>query len=164
MKIKIPALAVLWLIIAALLAASQTQSLARSLRAPSQSSDDPSRSVWDGVYTDGQAERGHSLYHENCENCHGTSLVGEGEASPLAGAQFLSSWNGLTVGDLFERVRTTMPLNDPGRLSAQQNADILAYILSFNIFPAGKTVLPHKVELLKEIRIEATKPDNHNAK
>ena len=123
------------------------------------SSNGESRSVWDGVYTPEQADRGHSVYHSQCEACHGDSLTGGDEVPPLAGGQFLSNWNGLTVGDLFERVRKTMPANNPGKLTAQQNADVLAYLLDFNAFPAGKTELPHEAEVLKQIRIEATKPD-----
>jgi hypothetical protein len=57
-----------------------------------------------------------------------------------------------------------MPQNDPGRLSRQEDADVLTYILSFNKFPAGKTELAHNTELLKQIRIEATKPDTKNDK
>jgi hypothetical protein len=57
-----------------------------------------------------------------------------------------------------------MPQNDPGRLSRQEDADVLTYILSFNKFPAGKTELAHNTELLKQIRIEATKPDPKNDK
>lgn len=114
--------------------------------------------MWDGVYTEEQADRGHAVYHSQCETCHGETLTGGDEVPPLAGGQFLANWNGLTVGDLFERVRKTMPLNDPGKLTAQQNADVLAYLLDFNMFPAGKTELMHESEVLKQIRIEATKP------
>jgi quinoprotein glucose dehydrogenase len=123
-----------------------------------------SRSVWDGVYTQEQAERGHSLYNEHCTSCHGDTLAGGEVAPPLAGGDFLANWNGLTVGDLFERIRRSMPQNDPGRLSRQEDADVLTYILSFNKFPAGKTELAHNTELLKQIRIEATKPDPKNDK
>lgn len=115
--------------------------------------------MWDGVYTAEQADRGHSVCHSQCENCHGDALTGGDEVPPLAGGQFLSNWNGLTVGDLFERVRKTMPANNPGKLTAQQNADVLAYLLDFNAFPAGKTELAHEAEVLKQIRIEAAKPD-----
>jgi hypothetical protein len=45
------------------------------------------------------------------------------------------------------------------QLSRQQTADTLAYILSVNQFPAGKTELPRQTEMLREIRFEATKPD-----
>jgi S-disulfanyl-L-cysteine oxidoreductase SoxD len=117
------------------------------------------RSVWDGVFTEEQAKRGEEMYRKECASCHGDSLVGGGGAAPLTGGTFLSNWNGLTVGDLFDRIRKTMPQGSPGKLTRQQDADILAYLLSFNKFPAGKTELQKQVEFLKEIRFEATKPD-----
>jgi S-disulfanyl-L-cysteine oxidoreductase SoxD len=163
MKIRIPAGASLCLIVAAFFV-FQAQSAPASPQAAPPSSGSDSRSVWEGVYTDEQAERGHSVYHSQCEVCHGESLTGGDEVPPLAGPQFLSNWSGLTVGDLFERIRKTMPANDPGHLTSQQNADVLAYLLSFNMFPEGKTELPHDAELLKQIRIEATKPDRHSDK
>ena len=79
-------------------------------------------------------------------------------AIPLAGPVFLSSWDGLSVGDLANRVRVSMPPNNPGKLSRQQIVDILSYVLSFNNFPAGKSELDPKPELLKQVRVEATKP------
>ncbi len=115
--------------------------------------------MWDGVYTEEQAQRGEPLYHEACASCHGGTLKGSGEAPPLAGGSFLANWNGLPLGDLFERIRRTMPQDKPGRISRQHKADILAYILSVNRFPAGKTELQHQTEFLNEIRFEATKPD-----
>ncbi len=118
-----------------------------------------SRSVWDGVYTEEQAKRGEETYQKECASCHGDSLVGGGGASPLTGGTFLSNWNGLTVGDLFERIRKTMPQGSLGKLTKQQDADVLAYLLSFNKFPAGKAELQKQVEFLREIRFEATKPD-----
>jgi quinoprotein glucose dehydrogenase len=118
-----------------------------------------SRSVWDGVYTVEQAGRGQGLYFSACASCHGTALSGGESAPPLAGGDFLSNWNGLTVGDLFERIRTTMPADRPGRLSREQNADILAFLLSMNQFPAGQAELERQTEALKQIRLEATRPD-----
>jgi S-disulfanyl-L-cysteine oxidoreductase SoxD len=118
-----------------------------------------SRSVWDGVYTEEQAKRGEELYRKECASCHGDTLVGGGGAAPLTGGAFLSNWNGLTVGDLFDRIRKTMPQGSLGKLTKQQDADILAYLLSFNKFPAGKTELQKQVEFLREIRFEATKPE-----
>lgn len=132
---------------------------ARGRTAPQRSSAAAeSRSVWDGVYTEEQAKRGETLYNKECASCHGDTLIGAGGASPLTGGTFLSNWNGLTVGDLFERIRKTMPQGSLGKLTKQQDADVLAYILSFNKFPAGKTELPRQVEFLKEIRLEA-KPE-----
>jgi mono/diheme cytochrome c family protein len=119
-----------------------------------------SSSVWDGVYTEEQAKRGESLYARECASCHGAMLTGGEAAPPLTGGAFLSNWNGLTMGDLFERTRTTMPLSKPGKLPRDTIADILAYILEANKFPAGSTELPKKTEMLKQIRIDATKPDH----
>jgi S-disulfanyl-L-cysteine oxidoreductase SoxD len=117
------------------------------------------RSVWDGVYTEEQAKRGEELYRKECASCHGETLVGGGGAAPLTGGNFLSNWNGLTVGDLFDRIRKTMPQGSLGKLTKQQDADVLAFLLSFNKFPAGKAELQKQLEFLKQIRFEATKPD-----
>src|SRR6185295_16913738 len=87
-------------------------------------------SVWGGIYTEDQAKRGAPLYAQRCSSCHGGDLTG-GEMSPaLADSQFQSNWNGISVGDLFERIRVSMPMDSPGSLSRQQYADILAFILS----------------------------------
>ena len=119
-----------------------------------------SSSVWDGVYTDDQAKRGQPLYSRHCASCHGEQLTGGEDSPPLTCGAFLANWNGLTMGDLFERIRVSMPQDRPGRLSRQQNADILAYVLSVNQFPPGKTELAIDTERLKQIRFEAAKPKN----
>lgn len=85
--------------------------------------------------------------------------MGGEQAPPLAGGEFLSNWTELTVGDLFERIRTTMPIGRAGRLSRQINADIVAYMLKANRYPAGETELAKETEVLKQIRITANKPD-----
>jgi len=115
------------------------------------------RSVWDGVYTDEQAKRGEQLYHLRCASCHGDKLTGGESAPPLAGGQFLSNWSGLTLDVLFERIRLTMPSDNPAKVGRIPKADVLAYMLSMNRFPSGKTELQYKTELLKEILIEANK-------
>jgi hypothetical protein len=86
-------------------------------------------------------------------------LGGGEEAPPLTGSAFMANWSGLTVGDLFERIRLSMPEGRPGTLSRQQNADILAYILNVNQFPAGKTELQRDTDRLKQIRFLAEKPE-----
>ena len=118
----------------------------------------PTASVWDGVYTEEQAKRGSPLYSEHCASCHGPELMGGEMAPPLATGDFLSGWDGLTVGDLFERIRISLPQNAPGSLSGQQNADILAFVFSANKFPAGQTDLSNQAMILKTIKFEAKKP------
>jgi quinoprotein glucose dehydrogenase len=117
------------------------------------------RSVWDGVFSADQARRGQVRYRELCASCHGDTLEGGESAPPLAGGEFLANWNTLSVGDLFDRTRNTMPQSKPGSMSRETNAEIMAYLLSANQFPAGKEALPQSSEVLKEIRIEAIKPE-----
>ena len=114
-----------------------------------------SRSVWDGVYTKGQAQRGQATYRENCVKCHGDNLGGGEGGPPLVGEEFLGSWNGKSAGDLFAIMRKTMPSEDPGSLSTREYSDIIAFILSTNQFPAGSKELERDVASLNEIRIEA---------
>jgi mono/diheme cytochrome c family protein len=114
-----------------------------------------SRSVWDGVFTEAQSDRGRALYGRECASCHGDSLGGGESAPPLVGDGFLANWNGLTVGDLYDRIRVSMPQDNPGRLTRQQDADIVAYMLAFNQFPPGKADLDTHSEVLKQIQIRA---------
>ena len=117
-----------------------------------------SQSVWDGIYTEEQAKRGGALYSENCARCHGPELTGGETAPALASSEFKETWSGLSVDDLFERIKISMPQDKPGSLSRQQTADILAFVLSRGGFPAGGTELPREAEVLKQMRFEASKP------
>jgi S-disulfanyl-L-cysteine oxidoreductase SoxD len=114
--------------------------------------------VWDGVYTEEQATRGEAVYLQACANCHGAALEGLDMSPALTGAAFSSNWNDLTVGDLFERIRISMPMDRPGTLSRQENADVIAYILRANKWPAGRTELGRELTILKQIKIEAVEP------
>jgi cytochrome c len=115
-------------------------------------------SVWDGVYTEEQAKRGEMIYYERCAVCHGAQLEGGDMTPTLVGGLFTSTWNDLALSELFERIRITMPLNQPSTLSRQQTADVTAFLLKSNKWPAGQTELPRELEPLKEIQIQALKP------
>src|SRR5262245_54476036 len=119
----------------------------------------PTKSVWDGVYTEEQANRGRQGYSEQCASCHGPELTGGEMAPALSGGEFMAGWDGLTVGDLFERIRISMPQNAPGSLSGAQNADILAFVLASNKFPAGTDELPKEAMILKNIKVQAKKEE-----
>ena len=105
-----------------------------------------------GVYTQAQATRGEALYKESCSACHGEDLAGSGPMPPLAGNDFLANWK--NVGDLFDKVHTSMPASNPGSLNEQQTSDVIAYMLSKSNFPAGTTELPAKQDDLTKIKIE----------
>ena len=114
--------------------------------------------VWDGVYTAEQAAQGKALFADKCATCHGADLNGAEMAPPLVGPTFLGDWVGQSADDLFTRIHTTMPANDPGSLSNAQVTQVLAYILSANQFPAGSTALPSDDAGLTPIAITADKP------
>ena len=140
-------------VVAILVFAAAHHSTIRALQ-----SEPPTRSVWDGVYTEEQAKRGAALNKQHCASCHGEYLTGGEMAPPLAGPAFSANWNGLSLGDILERIRITMPLDHPGALTRQQNADVLAYILSVNKFPVGKAELARQTEILKQVKFVSMKP------
>jgi mono/diheme cytochrome c family protein len=118
------------------------------------SAQDPTGTVWDGVYSETQAKRGEALYQEQCASCHGPDLSGGEMAPAVVGADFYSNWTDLTLGDLSERIRISMPQNNPQSLSRAQTADILAYLLFRNNYPAGQDDLYPQTEFLNTIKIE----------
>lgn len=118
----------------------------------------PSRSTWNGVYSPAQASRGAAVYVAACAQCHGPDMSGIDAAPPLAGGRFAASWNGVALGDMVERIRISMPQNDPGSMSRAQVADVMAYILQQNGFPAGEKELPRQTAMLNTIAYEAYEP------
>jgi mono/diheme cytochrome c family protein len=115
------------------------------------------KSQWDGVFSAEQAKRGEPLYGQYCSSCHGPDLAGGEMAPGLVGGDFAANWNDLSLGQLFDRIRTSMPQNNPGSLSRQQNADILSFILLKGTAPAGAAELPTQTEVLNTIKYVATK-------
>jgi cytochrome c553 len=74
------------------------------------------------------ATRGGTLYKQQCVSCHGEGL--EGRSGPsLTGSDFRSRW---PTSDLIDKIRNTMPQDNPGKLTAAQAADLAAYIQQAN--------------------------------
>ena len=116
------------------------------------------KSVADGVYTAEQAKRGATLYGEQCASCHGEKMEGVADLFPaLVGDLFVKNWTGKSVGELYEKVATTMPALDPGSLKPDQVADIVAHMLNASKYPAGTTELAASADPLKTITIDAPK-------
>jgi len=115
------------------------------------------KTVWDGVYSEAQSTRGRQLYNSKCLSCHGADLSGGEMAPPLVGITFQSNWNGLSIGDLSERIRVSMPLGQEGSLSRQQVSDVIAAILAAGEYPAGSAELTNQPDVLKTIQITPRK-------
>ncbi len=105
-----------------------------------------------GVFTPEQAERGRALYDQHCADCHGIDLLGlEGprafpgapaKTPALAGSEFAARWGGMSADQLLERMRVSMPQQNPGTLSRRMNVEILAYMLSQSGVQPGARELP----------------------
>lgn len=116
------------------------------------------RSIWDGVYTSDQADKGKALFVDNCAKCHGGTLDGNDEIPPLKGAHFMADWETQTIADLVQRVHGTMPLDDPGKLNTESATAVVAYLLQQNGMPAGSA--PITEGAAAQIRIDSTPPAN----
>ncbi|KAA9009944.1 c-type cytochrome [Histidinibacterium aquaticum] len=136
---------------------SQAEELLASVEPPEQVA---TRTIWDGVFTEDQAQGARLLYQGGCAPCHGSRLNGAPDtadmspAPPLAGTAYMRSWNGSTVGSLFEFTRSSMPISNPGQFTDQQYIDIIAYMLSYHGAPAGDEPLPPDLDVLNDIVIE----------
>ena len=103
--------------------------------------------IWDGVYTTEQAARGERTAWANCFTCHSESEW----SSPL----LLNIGSGQRLGDLYNVIRQSMPLDAPGRLSSDQYVDVIAYMLKLLDAPTGEAELPPDLAELDRIRVTA---------
>ena len=127
--------------------------VALSLSAVSYAQD--SSLIWDGVYSIDQASRGETVYKETCVSCHGQDLGGNSNSPGLVGMGFMFLWEGKTLGEFFEKIRSDMPTDRPGQLTQQNYLDVLAYILLQNNFPSRTEELSSNKDILNEITISS---------
>ena len=113
------------------------------------------------AFTAAQADRGLRAYERSCAKCHQSDLQGnqEVEAPALAGNAFMSRWKGQPIKDLFEKVSTKMPADQPGSLPTGTYLDIVAYLLQANRFPAGSDELSANGESLAQVIAETARTD-----
>jgi S-disulfanyl-L-cysteine oxidoreductase SoxD len=136
-----------------------------AMPASAQTSPPPTGStVWSGVYTAEQAKRGEASANRSCAKCHNTDLTGGQDGPSLVGRETLDAWSSLTLGDLFDRIKTTMPADAPQTLSAQETADIVAYVLSVNKCPPGDKDLPSDAAALGQVRITSHPDPRQNVR
>jgi S-disulfanyl-L-cysteine oxidoreductase SoxD len=112
----------------------------------------------DGVFSADQAKRGEALFKKQCSSCHGEALDGTGPYPALTGNDFLTKYQGQPATNLYDMIQKLMPATAPGSLSRPDAADLMAYILSYNKYPAGKTDLPNDEESLKKLVLPKPTP------
>ena len=106
-------------------------------------------STLDSVYSSEQASRGKDVYMGTCRSCHAAGF--------FTGPGFENHWKGKALSDLYTYVLTKMPGNDPGSLSPDAAADVLAYMLQLNRMPAGANELYPEADSLRRFRIATSK-------
>ena len=99
-----------------------------------------------GFYTRGQASRGERRFQQLCADCHRTVEITRG---------WFGGNSHQTAGDLLLVMSMTMPDGSPGSLSSEEYADILAFLLRLNDYPAGEEELPTDFAALQNIPIPA---------
>jgi mono/diheme cytochrome c family protein len=100
-------------------------------------------------------ERGAEVYKNQCADCHGDELQGDGKkATPLKGAEFMKTWKTKPVHKLIDQTWRTMPPDEPRTLSRELCADVAAFILAENGYPTGKAELKHDAPDVRQIVIE----------
>lgn len=104
-----------------------------------------------------QAKRGEATYLDECARCHSETLGGTESGPALVGDAFVRAWTGKTVGDMFTRVRDTMPADSPRRMTARQSAEVVAYLLRENQMNTGDDALPEESAALGRIVIKISR-------
>jgi len=111
-----------------------------------------SLSVWSGVYTTAQADRGKAVYAAHCVRCHGDDL-GANRAYPLAGERFIDHWEARTLEQLFSQIRTMPPGAEARTVDENDKRDVMAYLLQQNGFPTGSAELARGDDELATVHI-----------
>jgi quinoprotein glucose dehydrogenase len=122
------------------------------------------KTVWNGIYTEKQAQRGEQVFKSECSYCHRDDLSGGffdngiGRAPALAGprafdSSFTERWKDQTLAEMVATVASTMPQQKPASLTVQAYVDVVSYLLSKNNVPAGNMELPVDVDALGQLLI-----------
>lgn len=105
------------------------------------------RSTADGVYTLAQANKGKDIFASACQSCHSPTVH--------SGPPFRKNWFGKPLGDLFGYLRREMPKADPGTMSDEEYALVVAYLLRINDMPTGSEPLAADSVSLHRIRLDS---------
>lgn len=101
-------------------------------------------------YAPAQAERGEKVFDETCATCH--------QPDKFIGPQFVQAWNDRRVGDFYNLVRSTMPVDNPGGLKEQEYLDVTAYLLKANHAPPKGDSLSTDTTVMRGRKISVSGP------
>lgn len=106
-------------------------------------------------FTQAQALHGHDVYAANCAKCHGAQL--QGNVGPaLQGPAFApATGSSLTLSGIFNYMQSNMPADQPGKLKAQDYADVMAFLLMRNGYQSGTSKLTAAKALKSQALLES---------
>jgi mono/diheme cytochrome c family protein len=103
--------------------------------------------IWAGAYSEAQVERGKVPFTGVCRRCHGDDLGGTRRGPALHGASFMADWEAQDLRRLFDKIRDTMPPDNPSSLDDSEYLDVMTYVLKANGYPAGpKDLTPEAMD------------------
>jgi alcohol dehydrogenase (cytochrome c) len=79
-------------------------------------------SVSEGVFSAAQVARGARVFAQHCSECHATENY--------SGQSLQAKWGSFSLGDIYQDISLSMPPVNPGGLSPEDYASIVAYLLS----------------------------------
>jgi quinoprotein glucose dehydrogenase len=112
------------------------------------------KTIWSGIYTTDQAARGKQRFETSCIRCHNIALLGSDRGPALKGNTFWGKWENDNLGNLYVKIRDTMP-QDGGAavVSDEAKVDILAYLLQVSGATTGREELKLDTSALEGIKI-----------
>jgi S-disulfanyl-L-cysteine oxidoreductase SoxD len=122
---------------------SQVPTAAAPLEAPALAPSHTAQvdKIWEGAYSEAQAERGKVPFTGVCRRCHGDDLAGTRRGPALHGPSFMADWEAQDLRRLFDKIRDTMPPDNPSSFDDNEYLDVLTYVLKANGYPAGPNEL-----------------------
>ncbi len=113
----------------------------------------PSPTIWRGVYSKEEADRGKQTAAKLCGACHGPELRGMPRAPALTGPRFFDRWHDLRLIDLIAWIQSAMPGDHGFFVPAKETREIVGYVLRESGVPAGAEPISNDVNVLNQILI-----------
>ena len=107
---------------------------------------DPADKAQAGTVSEVQVQRGQAAFRTVCSTCH--------TVQQFVSSEFARTWSEKPVFDLFEQLRSTMPQDNPGKLTRQQYIDIVTYLLKSNGAASGDQEIAPDDDALKQAKVK----------
>jgi mono/diheme cytochrome c family protein len=97
----------------------------------------------DGIYTKAQADGAKPQFEKICAECHSFTVATKKKPKdkPLGDDPFFEEWTGRPVSELVSVIHLTMPDDGSADVSEEEAANLVAYVLQQNGYPAGAAPL-----------------------